>query len=354
MNIITNIHLQFRRGALRGAAVAVLCMGAANAWAACTANTVPFMSTPASVPHEGFRSGDRLNSTGANVALFRDCDRFSGADLSVGPALAYVGEVAGIPTFRTVSSAVGVQLRYRYLETASSSGETWSDWFYVSDSRRSFHAKASYNRDTTQTALPFAVEVFFIALRDINSYETVSIGDLDPPFNLQDHSYGEDLAGTLVTGFTIRPYRYASCWFTSRPPSTLQLASTSVVNLSAEGDLGPAVDFSFAWKCESGDDRGGGADFQFTSSKALGTSGGLLSVDGDASGVDMLVTMKGKDGKQIPVPLGTHWWASHHYGVGRSLPDESSQEMQVRFRKNKDVLKPGNASSTMTVHLSLF
>ncbi|KRG52537.1 hypothetical protein ARC23_05245 [Stenotrophomonas beteli] len=249
---------------------------------------------------------------------------------------------------------MGVQLRYQYLEAAHLGTETWSDWAYVGSSSRRFNAKPVFDRNIPLTGLPLRVEVFFIALRDVSSTERIEVGELDPPFELQDHSYSQDLSGAFVTGFLVRPYVYASCDYTRSPPSTLALASTSVVNLRAEGDVGPAVDFSFAWRCEGGDDRGGGADFQFTSSKALGTSNGLLRVDGDASGVDMLVTMKDRYGNQMPVPLGTHWWASHHYGRGTPLPDIGSQEMQVRFRRNKDVLKPGNASSSMTVHLSFF
>lgn len=354
MNITMNIHTRIRGGALKVAVAAALSLAAANASAACRVGSIPFLSTPASVPHEGFSAGEQINSAGANVPLFRDCDRSTGADLSIGPSLTYVGEVDGNPTFQTGYSDIGVQLRYRYLEAATSSAETWSSWFYVSDSRRSFHAKARYDKNSALSDLPLEVQAFFIALNHINSTVNISVTDLDPPFELEDDSYGQDLAGTVVTGFSIRPYRYASCDYTRRPPGTQSLASTSVAHLKAEGDLGPAVDFSFAWRCTGGDDRAGGADFQFLSSKAEGTADGLLRVDGDASGVDMLVTMKGKDGKQMPVPLGTHWWASHHYGRGTPLPDVGSQEMQVRFRRNKDVLKPGDASSTMTVRLSLF
>ncbi|MDV9043866.1 hypothetical protein [Stenotrophomonas sp. RAC2] len=354
MNITTNIHPNIQRGALRAAAAATLCLAAAGASAACTANSGHFIGTRASVPHEGFSAGEQVNGGGANPMVFKDCDRSSGADLSIGTTLTYIGEIGGHPTFRTSDSSIGVQLRYRYLEASGFSGDRWSDWIYVSDTRRRFHAKSSYDRYSELSGLPIDVVADFIALRDIDSNASISVADLDPPFELQDHTYGQDLADALVTGFTIKPYVYASCGYTRSPPSTLALASTSVGNLKSEGDLGPAVNFSFAWRCVGGDDRPGGADFQFMSSKALGTSNGLLSVDGDASGVDMLVTMKDRTGKQMPVPLGTHWWASHHYGRGYPLPDVGSQDMQVRFRRNKDELKPGSASSTMTVRLSFF
>jgi hypothetical protein len=354
MNMLTNFKRRARFGVLQGTIALATIMGAAEARAACTAGNAHFLSTPMSVPHEGFSRGEAVMRAGATVSVLRDCDRYSGADLSIGTSLEYLGEIEDVPTFATSYGSIGAQFAYRYIEAAGLGTEVWSSVSYISDRRRDFHAKAYFNRDVAQTGLPVEVIVEFIALRDIESHESIRVADLDPAFQLEDGTYGQDLGSALTTGFGIRPRRYAYCQYTRRPPSTQKLADTTISMLKAEGDLGPAVDFSFSWRCEEGDDRGGGADFQFLSSKALGTTNGLLAVDGDAKGVDMLVTMKDKSGNQMPVPLGTHWWATHHFHRGTPLPDNGSQEMQVRFRRNKDDINPGDATSTMTVRLSLF
>lgn len=354
MNILTNLNQRARFGVLQGAIAIALLMGGAEVKAACTVGNPHFLSTPLSVPHEGFSQGSVVTSSEHSPQVLSNCDRYSGADLSIETSLGYVGEVDGVPTFATSNSAVGAQFRYRYLVVAQLGKEEWSSWINLDDKRHDFNAKAMYARELPQTGLPVAVKVNFVALRDIGGNETISVSDLDPAFQLEDRTYGQDLDRAVTTGFGIRPKRYAYCAFTRAPPSTQKLAPTTVSMLRAEGDLGPAVDFSFSWSCTAGDDREGGADFQFLSSKALGTNNGLLAVEGDAKGVDMLVTMKDKSGSQMPVPLGTHWWATHHFHRGSPLPDIGSQEMQVRFRRNKDELKPGDATSTMTVRLSLF
>ncbi|HGM5876244.1 TPA: hypothetical protein ACKP4S_000713 [Stenotrophomonas maltophilia] len=354
MNILTNIHQKICRGALRVAVAAVAFIGAAEASAACTVANGHYIGVPVSQTHEGFSYGERIKAGSHRTNILKDCVRSSGADLSISPSLAFVGEVNGIPTFATASYLVGAQFRYRYIEAASWSTETWSSWFNLGATTQSFHAKAIYNRDEPLTGLPVEVEVIYVALADIPSNLEFGIDDLDPPFELEDNSYGQRLEAALALSFSLRPVRYAYCHFSAWPPSRLNLARTHTSLLDKEGAVGPATDFSFAWQCAAGDDRDGGADFQFISSKALGTSDGLLGVDGDAKGVDMLVTMKDKAGNQMPIPLGTHWWASYHYHRGTALPDSGRQEMQVRFRRNKDEIKPGNASSTLTVHLSLF
>ncbi|HEL5038532.1 TPA: hypothetical protein UOA93_000270 [Stenotrophomonas maltophilia] len=354
MNILTNLNQRARFGVLQGAIAIALLMGGAEAKAACTVGNPHFLSTPVSAPHEGFSEGSIIMSTGHQAPVLDDCDRYSGADLSIETSLGYVGEVDDVPTFATSHSAIGAQFRYRYLEVAQLGKEEWSSWFNLDDKRRDFHAKAVFSRDIPQTALPVAVEVYFVALRDIGGHETIQLEDLAPAFQLEDRTYGQDLDSATTTGFIVRPKRYAYCAFSRAPPSTQPLAPTTISMLKAEGDLGPAVDFSFSWSCAAGDDRGGGADFQFLSDKALGTTDGLLAVEGSAKGVDMLVTMKDKSGGQMPVPLGTHWWATYHFHRGNPLPNVGSQDMQVRFRRNKDELKPGDATSTMTVRLSLF
>lgn len=354
MNSLTNFKQRVWCGALQGALALALLTGAAEASAACIAGSEHFLSTPTTVLHEGFSYGSRVTATGARATVLRECDRFSGADLSISTSLAYVGEVGGVPTFETSNRAIGAQFSYRYIESAGLGTEVWSSWLNLDDGSDDFHAKAQFDRNVDRTGLPIEVEVTFVALRDIGGNESISVADLNPAFQLEDRTYGEDLPAAMTTGFSMRPRRYAFCAFTSAPPSSQRLATTAINMLTREGEVGPAVDFSFSWSCVAGDDHAGGADFQFLSSKALGTSNGLLAVDGDAKGVDMLVTMKDKSGKQMPVPLGTHWWASHHYGRGYPLPSIGSQEMQVRFRRNKDAITPGDATSTMTVRLSLF
>ncbi|AEM51476.1 fimbrial protein [Stenotrophomonas maltophilia] len=354
MNILENFDRRARCGVLQGAIALALLMGAAEVSAACTAGGAPFLSGPVSVPHEGFRSGEVVTTASAASAVFRGCDRGSSANLTIEALLEYIGDVGGVPTFKTSSHSIGAQIQYRYLAVSGPGTEQWSSWINLGSTSQDFRAVNQYASSLPQTNLPMEFRAHFITLEDIGGGVSIGISDLDPAFGLTDNTYGEDLGDAVVASFGIRPREYASCWYTSAPPSALKLADATVSELRAEGSVGAAVDFSFSWRCKAGDDRPGGADFQFLSSKALDKTSGLLAVDGDAKGVDMLVKMKDKSGNYMPVPLGDHWWATHHFHRGTALPDIGRQEMQVQLRRNKEDIKPGNASSTMTVRLSLF
>lgn len=341
MNILTYIKQQLAcpRGVFCMASFGML-WGTSTAMAACTSGDDIFLSTTSAVPYEDVSEGDWLTGAGARTSILRNCDATSGADLTIEVPLTYHGEVGGTPTFSTSNSGVGVQVRFKYIQSISGSGDTeWSDWIQLGTRSVDFHAKPNYAKGEPLANLPIEVNVDVIALEDYGS-GTYNVSDLSPVVTLSDHSYGLKMPTSEMPGYQIRPKIYASCWFSSQPPSKVTLARTHVSLLKEKDQQGPAVDFSFSWACRGGDDKDDDSgDFMFKSDKKLATTGGRLATDGSAKGVDMLVSMKNGE-KYDPIRFDS--WAG-------KLPATGKRDLQVRFIRNADELQPGDATSTMTI-----
>ncbi|MCF3479175.1 hypothetical protein GUV60_03790 [Stenotrophomonas maltophilia] len=338
-----------------GALIGGLVGQCAAARAACVAGPAKEMAAPTGY-YDSYNSGDVVVGwTRAVVHYYTGCEPRSSAEMIISPTSRFVGIVDGYSTFSTEHDGIGVQVDYRYIRSILDSGQPeYSDWQMLSSAGTRIVAHAEYIRDNPVATLPVEVDYRFVALRDFSG-ESILMGYFEP-LSARDLSYGQSLNQLTVEGVRQRPREEASCSFSAAPPANLELPRTSITHLKNTGDVGPAADFSFAWRCRAGNQgHSGRADFEFLSDAAIAATPGHLSTTGGAEGVDMLVTIEYPDGSQRPVVFGEGEWYANRLSPGTGgLPSSGSQNMQVRFIRNANPLLPGLARSTMTIHLVPF
>ncbi|AEM51473.1 hypothetical protein BurJV3_2150 [Stenotrophomonas maltophilia JV3] len=284
----------------------------------------------------------------AVVPYYVDCDPAATAELIIATTTGIAGMHDGRFTFKTDREGIGIQMEYRYIQSIDDSGSpTYSDWIQPGTAGAVARARAEFIPGNPSANIPIQVDYRFIALRDFSG-EAISMGDLEP-LRATDRSFGLSLNQLSVEGVRREPRVEASCEFSATPPTSLHLPTTSVSSLRAAGDMGPAADFSFSWRCQAGNQgHSGKGDFRFKSADAISGSPGRLATHGDAEGVDMLVTLEKATGTQEPIIFDT-WYANRLSPGTGGLPANGSQAMQVRFIRNTKPLVPGSASSTLTI-----
>lgn len=326
-----------------------------SAQAACVAGPARELSTVVGY-YDSYTSGDVVVGWARPVVhYYTGCEPLSSAEMIISPTSRFIGIVNGYNTFGTEHDGIGVQVEYRYIRSIQGSGQPeYSDWQMLSSAGARIVARAEYIRDNPVATLPVEVAYRFVALRDFSG-ESILMGYFEP-LSVRDMSYGQSLNQLTVEGVRQRPREEASCSFSAAPPANLELPRTSITSLKNTGDVGPAADFSFAWRCRAGNQgHSGRADFEFLSDAAIAATPGHLSTTGDAEGVDMLVTIEFPDGSQRPVVFGEGEWYANRLSPGTwGLPSTGRQNMQVRFIRNSKPLLPGLARSTMTIRLVPF
>lgn len=319
-----------------------------SAWAACSAGPAKWMSATTGI-HDGFSEGDVVVGwTRAEVNYYVDCEPLSSARMLIRAQGTFLGYYAGSPTFSTDHDGIGIQMEYRYITGISSSGAPeYSDWQEPGKAGTAFTAHAHYIKGNPTASLPVEVDYRFIALRDFSN-EDIMMGDLEP-LQVDDTTYSLTLQQLSVEGVRRRAAVSASCEFSSPPPATVKVPSTSIAELSTPGDTGPSTQFSFSWRCRTGNvGHSGRGDFRFDSTAKIDGQPGRLSTTGDAEGVDMLVTLRRASGAEEPIQFQT-WYANILMPGAWGLPSTGSQDMQVRFIRNAKPLKPGTANSVLTI-----
>lgn len=283
-----------------------------------------------------------------DVNYLVDCAPLSTAYLSFRSNKRFVGFHDGQMTFATDHEGIGIQLQFRYIRSISSSGmPDLSDWQNAATAATAYTAHAEYIKGNPTASLPIGVRFRFVALRNFDG-EDILMGD-EEPLLVVDRTYGQSLNQLTMEGVRRRARVRASCEFSSAPPANVQLPRTTMADLSDLGDTGPAAGFSFSWRCRAGNEgHSGRGDLWFDSPARIKDQPGRLATTGDAEGVDMLVTLTREDGSETPIQF-RQWYADILMPGARGLPSTGRQEMQVRFIRNANALKPGSAHSSLTI-----
>lgn len=278
--------------------------------------------------------GEWISGGLGEVNFLQGCTDTSERTLSLNVDLSYIGEYGGIPTFQADASGnVGVQI-------SIDGGAALQDGNNVI-SRRPVRGEVS---------LRFGLA--FVALRDLsaNTYRYGEIGDY---FGGSSEGSGVSLPSVPGWGTTIEERVQAYCTFGTRPPANVTVPTTLRSSLAAAGNVGPAGDFSFSWTCNEGNTGWtGGADFRYKSSHQVVGMPGRLFATGTAGGVDLLVTRRHSDGKDVPIVFDT--WYSREINGSRPLPRSGSENLKVRFIRNADEVMVGDARSDMVVEVLMW
>lgn len=294
--------------------------------------------------YDSYEEGDIVVGwTRATVNYYADCDPGTSAEVSIGTTTGLAGRHDNRFTFRTEHNGIGIQMEYRYIL----SDGTRSSWIEPGTAASKFTAYTEDIPGNPTASIPIEVDYRFVALRHFSD-ESILMGDIEP-LRVNDGSYGLSLNQLTVEGVRQSLRVEASCSFSATPPATLRLPDTQMSALREPGDVGPAADFSFSWRCRAGNQgHSGRGDFRFRSTAAVSGAPGQLSTSGTAEGVNMLVTLEKKDGSQEPIVFDT-WYANRLSPGTGGLPANGSQAMQVRFIRTAKALVPGTASSTLTI-----
>ena len=320
---------------------------------ACSAGPTLWMPAPVGY-YDAYSQNDVVVGwTRAVVNYYVDCDPTASARVSVLAQGKMVGFTDGRAIFSTDHDGIGIQMEFRYIRAISGSGEPeYSGWQAVGSAGTVVTAFAQYIKGNPTASLPIEVDYRFVALRDFAD-EPILMGELEP-LAVYDRSYGLSLNQLSVEGVRQRPREHASCDFNSAPPAALAVPTAHLGMLREPGDVGPAQEFSFGWRCRAGNQgHSGRGDFRFLSSAAVSGEPGHLATSGTARGVDMLVTLQHADGSQQPI-LFDRWYASILAPGAGGLPSTGNQSMQVRFIRTADALQPGSASSSLTIEVTPF
>lgn len=304
----------------------------------------------------GFKS---LNLTGSLVAgdVISDWTRGSAmylwecpvgqtVDVSLSQSLTYAGTIGGRETFATSNGNIGVQFEYQYANGFNANGTVrMSSWIPLTRGTHDITLHGDSAAAIVNSAIGIYYDMRFVALNDISGDQEVK--DVQP-VDLQVKSHGFSVNQFVWEGVYLTAPRAPSCVFSGGVGRTIDVPTAYTSQLKDEGDMGRAQRFSWSWSCDPGagteyNDRG---DFRYRSTTTVTEEkGGRMRVTGGATGVDILVTRRNGSGDQEPIHFN-RW-----YGDFFNVPLSGSEDMEVRYIRNKDALNVGEANAGLIIDI---
>lgn len=274
----------------------------------------------------------------------RECPLWEKVRFTLEPATGWVGTYDGYDTFSTANPNIGVQYEYRYATATGPSGHpTMGPWTKLGRNPVDIVVSAHHFASIVTSQVDIEYDVRFVALNKITSSQSLS--DVQPVNVVVESGY-PDVNNFVWSGFDLIAPRQASCWFVGDVDGrNVKLPFTHTSMLKDEGDTGPAARFSWSWNCDPGNQgHTGGGDFMYRAVTSVTDAAGRMAVDGDAKGVELLVT-RTDGGKETPIVFD-RW-----YGDFGRVEYSGREDLQVRYYRNGDPLKPGAANGGLVIRL---
>ncbi len=339
---MARIVSKLRHGFTAIAVSASMCMLAWDAQA-CAPDTNNEISIPNRV-YTSFNAGDVMVDWGAagSAGYLEKCAPNQRGTFRYSASRASLGSTEGYETFPTSDPDIGMQVRYQYPRSRMSDGAPrWSDWMGLTEAGEEFTVVTHIGAELGTEYVMMNVEFRFIALADIAGTRRIAT---DQILHVEDLSFGTTLHQKFYSGFELYAPRTASCWFAS-VEDAVTLPLTHTMMLTKEGDVGPSKGFQWSFRCDYGNLGATEAiGIEYTAGTTVtDADDGRMSVTGGAQGVDLQVR-RWNGSSMVPVTLKSKAWVRRDEVAG-------TEELEVRYIRNADPLKPGPANGSLKIYI---